>query len=203
MFVNTEMKDYTALKQRVANELSAGRSHVPDGRIRQLKGDANQHLPSIMSDIPIHDYVFAFVDITGSEHWPFSSVREFKRQGHNHVDYYMLFPLEMALMRQLAYEDEMTERYAEALTAYFDGEEWREIRKQWRRSSADSNQLKLQITELYLSKLRQVWSHVDVQATLFRSDHQPLYKMIFATDHLVAKGVASFQKRASQRDLFN
>jgi three-Cys-motif partner protein len=203
VFINNELNDYSTLNQRIAAEITNGRSKVQADRIQQIYGDANDHLPGVMTKIALRDYIFAFVDITGTEHWPFSSVREFKRHGHNHVDFYMLFPLEMALLRQLAYADEMTERYAPALTDFFDGEEWREIRRQWRRSSADSNQLKLKITELYLTKLRTVWKHADVQATLYRSDKSPLYKMIFAADHVTAKGLAAFQKRSNQRGLFD
>lgn len=201
VFINKDSPDHEALRERVSRAVADGRSRLPLQRIRQIEGDANEHLPAIMGSIARRDYVFAFADITGPEQWPFSSVRELKRLGHQSVDFYMLFPLEMALNRQMAYDEAMTERNAHVMSRFFDGDEWREIWRR-RRTAADTNLLKREITELYLGKLRTAWTYAEVQATINKSENRPLYRMIFATNEPLAQGLAAFQKRSRQRDLF-
>jgi three-Cys-motif partner protein len=201
IFVNQDPRDHAALNVRVQREIDQGTSLIPRNRIDILNEDSNQIIAEIMSQVPTKDYVFAFVDITGASHLPFQTIRELRRLGHESVDLYLLFPLEMTLIRKLAYEDEMTERYAADLTAFFDGEEWRAIRER-RISSANANQLKRDVTELYLQKLREVWPYADVQHTIYRTTNRPLYKMIFASKNPSAKGIAKWQKTASQPNLF-
>jgi len=201
VFVNRDPRDHTALSLRVQKACQEGRSRIPWNHVRLINEDANIVLPSIMTGIGKRDYVVAFADITGINHWPFSSVRELRRQGHKSVDFYALFPLEMALVRMLSYDSEMMERYAPALTAFFDGDEWRAIAAR-RQTPADTPQLKLEVTELYKQKLQSVWQHVDIQTRVGISEKQRLYSTVFATDHDLGKRLADWQRTRRQQDLF-
>lgn len=201
VFINYEFDEHQALSARVARSVAQRQSLIASERIQIRNSDANLILPEVMKAIPLGDYVFVFVDITGARHWPFSSVRELRRHGHRSVDLYLLFPLEMTLIRKLSFEEKMSERYARDLTAFFDGEEWRAIRAK-RLTSADGPQLKREVTELYLSKLRTIWPHAEVQHTIYMASNRPLYRMIFASKHPIATQLAAWQKRHSQPDFF-
>lgn len=199
-FVNKDVEDHSALEDRVDRACAAGESMIPRPRIRIRNDDTNAVFPDIMSQVPPKDYVFAFADITGIAHWPFASVQELRRN-HSSVDFYMLFPLEMTLIRKLSYREEMTARYADDLTSFFGGEDWRVHHRQ-RQTPADTDQLKRDITELYLQKLRTLWSYAEVQHTIHMADNRPLYRMIFASNHPIASELAKWQKGNSQAELF-
>jgi len=202
VFVNRDVRDHEALRARVERLVGEGRSQIPMDRIRLIHADANAMLPGLMTTIGRFDYVVAFADITAPSQLPLSSVRELRRQGHKSVDFYALFPLEMALIRQLSFSDEMMERYAPSITAFFDGDEWREIRQR-RRTSAETPQLKAELVELYLGKLRSIWHFAGEQERVGRSERQRLYRMFFATDHPLAQRLADWQKGARQQGLFD
>lgn len=201
VFINKKAADHTTLTARVTRKCEAGSSLIPLNRIRIHNADSNQLLPSVMENIPPRDYVFAFADITGIDHWPFESVQRLKSQGHTSVDFYMLFPLEMTLIRKLSYEEEMTERYAAGLTAFFGGDDWRPLHRS-RRTPPETAQLKRDITDLYLEKLRSVWSYAEVQTSIAMAENRPLYRMVFASNHPIASELARWQKQNGQRDLF-
>lgn len=202
VFVNKDVRDHDALVARVERLVSEGRSRIPRDRIQILNADANAVLPEIMNGIGRFDYVVVFADITAPSQLPLSSVRELRRRGHRSVDFYALFPLEMALIRQLSFSEEMMERYAPAISAFFDGDEWREIRQR-RRTSSETPQLKAELVDLYLRKLRSIWQFAGEQEKIGRSERQRLYRMFFATDHPIARRLADWQRSARQQDLFD
>jgi three-Cys-motif partner protein len=200
VLVNKDAEDHRALEVRVDRVCTAGESRIVRNRIRIRNDDTNLILPEIMSQIPARDYVFAFADITGIAHWPFASVEELRRN-HSSIDFYMLFPLEMTLIRKLSYREEMTARYENDLTSFFGGQDWTVHHRQ-RQTPADTDQLKRDITELYLQKLRTLWSYAEVQHTISMADNRPLYRMIFASNHPIASELAKWQKGNSQAELF-
>lgn len=108
----------------------------------------------------------------------------------------------LAIFRQLSFSDEMTERYASDITAFFGGEEWRAIRER-RQTSADTPQLKAELVDLYATKLKTVWQFAGMQERVGRSERQRLYRMFFATHHPHGQRLADWQKGARQPDLFN
>jgi len=202
VFINQDPRDHESLVARVDRMVAQGRSRIPRARITILNRDTNEVLPDIMRRIGLSDYVVAFADITAPSQLPLASVRELRRRGHRSVDFYALFPLEMALIRQLSFSDEMMERYAPEITAFFDGEEWRQIRQR-RRTSAETPQLKADLTELYRQKLGTIWRFVGEQERIGRSERQRLYRMFFATEHPHGQRLADWQKGARQPDLFD
>jgi three-Cys-motif partner protein len=201
VFINKDSRDHQALEIRVNGMVDAGRSQIPRGGIRLLNADANEILPAVMRSIGRFDYVVSFADITAPSQLPLATVRQLRRQGHRSVDFYALFPLEMALIRQLSFSDEMMERYAPSITAFFETEEWRVIRQR-RRTSAETPQLKAELIELYLGQLRTIWQFAGEQERVGPSERQRLYRMFFATDYQVAQRLADWQKGARQQDLF-
>jgi three-Cys-motif partner protein len=200
VFINKVEEDHLALTERVDRMVAAGRSRIRRDRIILLNEDTNQALPSVMSRIGVRDYVVAFADITGPGHWPFTSVQQLKYH-HKSVDFYALFPLEMALVRKLSFSEAMMERYAYDLTAFFGTEEWREIWER-RRTSADTARLKLELTELYERQLKTLWSYAFMQEKIGITAKQRLYGMFFATDNPIASKLAKWQRSKDQGDLF-
>lgn len=200
VFINKVEQDHLALLTRVERMVAAGRSRILRNRIELINDDTNIVLPSVMSRIGARDYVMAFADITGPGHWPFTSVQQLKYQ-HKSVDFYALFPLEMALVRKLSFSQEMMERYAHDLTAFFGTEEWREIWER-RRTSADTSRLKLELTELYERQLKTLWRYVYMQEKIGITARQRLYGMFFASDNPIANKLAKWQRSKDQGDLF-
>lgn len=200
VFINNDIDDHLALSERVVRVINAGRSRIRANRIRLMNADANAVLPDVMRMIGERDYVMAFADITGPAQWPFKSVQELKRQ-HRSVDFYALFPLEMALVRKLSFTQGMMERYSVDLTAFFGTEEWREIWER-RRTSADTGRLRLELINLYERQLKTVWRYAFMQERIGRTQKQRLYGMFFATDHPIATKLASWQRNRTQGDLF-
>jgi three-Cys-motif partner protein len=201
IFINKEPCDHEALEVRVNRMIEAGHSRIPRDRIKLVNANANEVLPTLMGAIGTFDYVVAFADITAPSQLPLATVRELRRRGHRSVDFYALFPLAMALIRQLSFSDDMMERYAPSITAFFETNEWREIRQR-RRTSGETPQLKAELIDLYLRKLRTIWQFAGEQERIGRSERQRLYRMFFATDHPLAQRLADWQKGAGQQELF-
>lgn len=200
VFINKHEGDHVALTERVSRMVAAGRSRIRPNRITLIHADTNIVLPEVMQRIGSRDYVVAFADITGPGHWPFTSVQQLKYH-HRSVDFYALFPLEMALIRKLSFSEEMMERYAYELTAFFGTEEWREIWER-RQTSADTQRLKRELTELYERQLKTMWRYASMQERIGRSARQRLYGMFFATDNPIATKLAAWQRNKDQGDLF-
>ena len=202
IFINKDPRDHEALVACVDRMVAQGRSKISRDRITILNKDTNEVLPDIMLRIKLSDYVVAFADITAPSQLPLTSVSRLRSRGHRSVDFYALFPLEMALIRQLSFSDEMMERYAPEITAFFGGDEWREIRQR-RRTSAETPQFKADLTELYRQKLGTIWQFVGEQDRIGRSERQRLYRMFFATQHPHGKRLADWQKGARQPTFFD
>jgi three-Cys-motif partner protein len=104
VFVNKTEADHEALAVRVDRCCAEGRSFIPRERIGIRHGDANIVIRDIMATIPALAYVLLFADIEAPKQFPWSSVLDIKRLGHASVDLYILFPLEMAIQRLIAFQ---------------------------------------------------------------------------------------------------
>lgn len=198
VLVNYHPKDHAALIERAERLYRAGEGQVPWANIRVINADANAVVEGIMAGIPTWAYVFVFADIEGTKHWPWSSVETLKRGGHRRVDLYALFPLEMAIMRLLAYEAKHRHRFNEQLTAYFGTDEWKRLAGR-RITSSQSSELRNALTELYRQRLQQHWRHTGQVLDVPRRGDQNLYRMLFASNNDAGKRIAAWAAKRRER----
>jgi three-Cys-motif partner protein len=192
--VNLNRLDHEALEQRVARLVDGGECLVPRDRIEIRRADANDCLPELLSRFHRLDYILAFADIEAPKQWPWTSVEALKAQGHQSIDLYMLFPLEMGINRLLAYDEADRERHGPVLTRFFGNDRWREVVGR-RPTSAQAPELRRSLEELYLSQLRQLWTHADKVMNVRLRGQQGLYLMLFASDHEAGQRIAQWAKR--------
>lgn len=195
IFVNLDRADHDALRERVRRIVGSGESRIPPDHIWLLNRDANDALPEIMRAIDRRAYALVFADIEGPDQWPWTSVQALREHGHQSVEVYMLFPLGMALNRLISWEDDKTERFARTLTQFYGTDEWRGIR---RTTDAHSPELRRALLELYVSRLRSLWSTVIVARDVRRRGQHQLYKMLFMTNHPAGASIAGWNVRKEQ-----
>src|SRR5213075_2593676 len=94
--------------------VKSGRSRLDLENIDLISNDANRAVSQVLRGIPKRAYVLVFADMEAPKQWPWESMRALKAQGHESVDLYTLFPLDMAIVRLLAYRRDHADRYAKA-----------------------------------------------------------------------------------------
>lgn len=208
VLVNIDETDHEALQARVRTACAAGLSRVPLDRIRVLRGDANELVPEILSHFDAWDYLLVFADIEAPKQLPFDTLRRLRAK-HNSVDVYVLFPLEMALKRLMAYSRRRRDEWGPILDSFFGCEGWREIADVLRANPDRRDELGRRLTSLYCSQLKTLWDDAEAVADIHLRKRQRLYQMIFAASHDAAARIKGHIKRAlaqegmrGQGDLF-
>ena len=189
--VNFKRQVAEQLRERVARLQADGGSPLHPSAVEQHVGDSNLLLPTIMSGLPKRGYVFAFADITGIKHWPWSSVLQLKAQGHTAVDLYMLFPIDMAINRFLAFDHEKAKAYFTHLDAFFGTVAWRDAYAR-RKTGALGADLRRELIDLYLQQLSSQWKHVMDVCAPGLSEARSYYRMFFATNNAAAFRAATW-----------
>lgn len=206
VFINAMQRDHQALNARVDRLVESGNSRLPRENIELVPDDANRAIPGILRRIPKRAYLLVFADMEAPKQWPWESMKALKAQGHESVDLYTLFPLDMAIMRLLAYRKEHANRYAEALSRFFGTDEWRTLSGR-RLTAAQTPQLRRDLVKLYLDQLRTLWKHAGEMVDVYLRGEQRLYKMLFASDHPAARTISEWIKTHSseqaQGELFS
>ena len=187
--VNHHPADHAALAERVARLYADGRAVIPRANVHLINADANEAIDGILERIHRLAYVFVFADIEAPRHWPWSSVEALTARGHESIDLYSLFPLDMAIQRLMSWEDRGSNRYAARLTEYFGTDAWQEIYRR-RISDQQSPEFRKALIDLYLNQLRTRWKYVGSVKDVFLRGHQRLYRMLFASNHPVADRLA-------------
>lgn len=199
-FVNRDSRDHAALVARVTDRQAVGRVMVPARGIRCWHHDANEFLPTLLDAIHPKSYLFVFADMEAPRQLPWTSVEMLRRRrGHESVDLYMLFPLDMALKRLLPYRQRYEDQHAEVLTTFYGDATWRRCREH-RVSDAHRHAVGRCLLDAYLMRLRTLWRFADVVADIRRGRKQRLYQMLFATDHPAAERIARGAGEAARRD---
>jgi three-Cys-motif partner protein len=195
-FVNQSVTHDRALRQRIERLQSSGGVAIPKEGIRVICDDANAILPSLMSGIGSKDYVFVFADIQNPSHWPWSSVEALKR-GHNSVDLYVLFPIDMGLVRLASYSKTERDRWAPILTPFFGSDAWAGMADRLRRTDAQASEFRRALVELYLDQLRELWGAGNAQSVLglVRKGDHVLYEMLFASKNGSAHSIVRSVRR--------
>ena len=202
--VNAIPADHAALEERVARMYAAGEAVVPRQNVHLIRGDANAVIDVIFRQIHTLAYVFVFADIEAPRHWPWSSVEALTRRGHSSVDLYSLFPLDMAIVRLMSYEEGGNTRYAERLTAYFGTDAWRSLLER-RVTSERAAELRQALVQLYVERLKSRWRDAGPVKDVYLRGQQFLYRMLFASNDPAGARIAkwaSCQGGTGQLDLF-
>lgn len=195
---NLNKLDHLALEERVGRAQRSGAALIPADRTIVRRCDANAAIPELLSDIHPQSYVFVFADCEAPRQWPWSSVEALCAQQHESVDLYMLFPLEMGLNRLFSWE-EGGNNLARVLTRFFGCEDWRAIAGH-RVTASRAPRLRNELLDLYLERLRGLWTYAyEVMAVRLRG-RQGLYRMLFATNHDAGERIAKWAKRRANAD---
>jgi three-Cys-motif partner protein len=194
-FVTHSLEHESALTKRIDTLYSTEQILLPRSRVKLHRGAAADLIPGIMNGIPRRAYVFAFADIENPSHWPWTAVDTLKR-GHDSVDFYMLFPIDMGLVRLASYHKSDRDRWRDILTPFFGCEDWEEIAGRLRITDAQSPAFRRAIVDLYLSRLRTLWPHVLSVLGVVRVGDQTLYEMLFASKEPVAKKIVASVRSA-------
>lgn len=193
--VNLSKPEHVALEHRVDNLSDEELLAVPRNRIEILNGDANKLIHRIMLSIEPTAYVFAMMDIEAPKQLQWSTVEALRKHHHQSVDAFVLFPSDMALNRMMSYKQRTVQESTAVLNAFFGCEDWRPLLTN-RVTNAQSRSLRQSVLELYMARMRALgWRHVMVVRNVKRTGESGLYKMIFASDHLAGKNIASWSAK--------
>jgi three-Cys-motif partner protein len=200
VFINAMQRDHEALQTRVERMLESSESRLARENIDLIPKDANKVIAGVLRKIPQRAYVLVFADMEAPKQWPWDSMKALKAHGHESVDLYTLFPLDMAIVRLLGYRRDHADRYAEALTRFFGTDSWRGLVGR-RLTEAQAPQLRRDLVRLYLDQLRTLWKHAGEMVDVYLRGEQRLYKMLFASDHRAGRAISDWIKNhSSERD---
>lgn len=201
VLVNVDELAHLALEYRVNRHCEDGRCLIPTARVKCIHRDANAAVTEIMRAIPKYSYLLVFADIEKPNQLPFTTVQAIKAQGHTAVDFCVLFPLDMALVRMLSFNRVSVEENARALTSFLGTERWRDYLAQ-RRTTNDNPELYQAIQELYCEQLRGLdWKYVEETRYVHRRGNARLYKLLLATNNEVGKKLAVWSANRRQMSL--
>lgn len=190
VLVNIEPADHEALVRRIDRLCAGGGCRVPRDHIVIELGDANELIPAITQRFDPLDYLLVFADIEGPTDLPWTSVEALKRAGHQSVDLYVLFPLEMAISRMIAYDRDRQFQFEHQLTAFFGTDAWKDIAAATRVTDSRAPEFRRRITDLYCRQLETLWEEAgSVLEVKLRGD-QGLYRMLFAASHEAASKIS-------------
>lgn len=189
-FVNLDPIAHDALQLRVAAKRAAGDIEIPESQIAFHQADANEEVTSILGNIPPRSaYTLVMADITRISHFPFSTVEAIAGMKHRALDFYVLLPIEMGIIRQMSWNPATLNQSVPALNAFFGTGRWRPLYDA-RQSEAQAPAFKQGLIDLYLDQLRKHWPYAGVMAAPGRTESAKLYRMLFATRNETAYKIA-------------
>lgn len=196
--INLNPGHHAILTENVRRACDEGRCKVPIDRINLLNQDANAAIHSVLRSIHRKSYIFVFADPESPNQLPWSTIEALRAHGHESIDLYVLFPLNMGIIRMVAWDRTKLEPNAPALTRFFGTEEWREIVKR-RRTDNDRERLLVELEDLYVGRLKALgWRHAERVRVVRRRGRQRLYNMLFATSHRVAAALVDWETQPEQ-----
>jgi len=159
-------------------------------------GDCNEYLPLIMRRIHYKAPTFVFLD-PSSDQLQWKSIELLSKWK---TELFILFPLNMTLIRYLPRRGAQEKWATERLDKVFGTREWENIYK-----NKDRLYLTSELLNLYTSRLKNLgYDHINI-SDIFKSDTgQSLYYMIWVGKHPVGKKIMDtiFEKQSPQLKLF-
>lgn len=148
-------------------------------RIQLFNGDANELISEMLAQIPKKAPTFAFLDPEGSElDWQTIKVVSDHKRNHSptKIEQLILFPTDTGFMR-------LTPGYPEKVTRIFGHEEWRPIYERRQAGQITADQARTEYVALYGDGLRKLGYATVLDRQIVKSNGQPMYFLIFASDH--------------------
>lgn len=148
-------------------------------RIRLFNGDANQIVGDMLAPVPTRAPAFAFLDPEGSElDWRTVEAVANHKRGHSHtkIEQLILFPTDTGFMR-------LTPEHPDLVTRIFGHEGWRSIFERRQSGELSADEARSAYVRLYANGLRQLGYATALDRQITKSNGQPMYFLIFATDH--------------------
>ncbi|MGD9712757.1 MAG: three-Cys-motif partner protein TcmP [Thermomicrobiales bacterium] len=148
-------------------------------RVRLFNGDANQLVPEMLRAIPVRAPTFCFLDPEGSElDWTtVTAIADHKRDASPHkIEQLILFPTDTGFMR-------LAPDYPNFVTRIFGHDRWREIHQRRLSGELSPDEARDAYVRLYGQGLKDLGYQVVLDRQITKSTGQPMYFLIFATDH--------------------
>lgn len=197
--VNESRTGHEALTTRIDRLYSSAPRATSRDRVRTILGDVNTEITGILDEIHPKAYLYVFADPDNPTDLPWRSIEALKRHGgHSSVDLYVLFPLGMALRRLVDYTGPVTPANARVLTEFYGSDEWRECER-FRQSDALRHDFGRCLEQVYINRLRTLWTHADHICPVKRGSGHHLYTMLFASNSDAGKKISAWAKRSARK----
>lgn len=167
-------------------------------RVTVYTGDCNVLLPKqVLGRVSRRSASLAFLDPTGLQlHWDTLVALASHRMGPRRMELLILYPYDMAIDARL-----FNPRIYPALTQFFGADSgWHLQLAESRRLAENRDQRRERFVRFYCQRLRGLgYQHVDHYGPLYDEHNNPLYYVVFASDHPVG---AKIMKREWQATRF-
>lgn len=176
-----------------ARELEALRSNYPERDLRVVPGDCNENIQGALAELRDLDWVptIAFIDPDGPDtRWTtIGAIARFKRPDKWKAELFMLFPTP-AFERMLGLDESKLPAQVTKIEEFFGSDSWRaihELRQTGKLTPPEARDEYVNLMRWRLEKeLGYQWTHAfEVKS----ETGQPLYHLIFATDHEVGNKI--------------
>jgi three-Cys-motif partner protein len=152
-------------------------------KVKLLFGNPNNEktLSRVLDNIPRSTSSLALVDPGGYRHLHWSTLEKLAYHGKNwqgeKIDLLIIFPLEMAILRQL-----MRPECEESITLFYGSRQWEEIKRQKQVGKMNPDEAKIRLVELYKNGLLNLgYRYVDDFKPASPS-YVPYYHLLYASD---------------------
>ena len=148
-----------------------------------LSGDPNnvRTLTKLLDSIPRSASSLVFMDPAGYRRLHWSTLTELAARGKNwqgqKMDFLIIFPLEMALLRNL-----MRPECEKSITRFYGNQRWEDIKRQNRIRKLSSTEIKTRLIELFKTGLFELGYRYVEDFQPAAPTHDPYYHLIFASD---------------------
>jgi three-Cys-motif partner protein len=148
-------------------------------RIHLFRGDANEIIAEMLAAIPPAAPAFAFLDPEGSElEWgTVEAVAAHKRgRSPTKIEQLILFATDTGFMR-------LAPGHPDLVTRIFGDESWRKTYERRQAGDLSADDARSEYVRLYAGGLKRLGYKVVLDRQIVKSSGQPMYFLIFATDH--------------------
>jgi len=160
-------------------EALLGRTERYGDRIQVFNDDANRIAAAMLAAIPRAAPTFAFLDPEGSElDWKTVEALASHKRDHSptKIEQLILFPTDTGFMR-------LAPGHPDLVTRIFGNEDWLETYERRHAGQLSADDARSEYVGLYADGLRRLGYKIVLDRQIFKSTGQPMYFLIFATDH--------------------
>lgn len=187
-FTRVCLFEFAPKAERLRKELQARYPNRPE--LKVYPGDCNASLARALRDLAPVNWAptFAFIDQFAAEaHWStLEQLARFKKPGKPKVELWILLGHSFMSRGLRVLQDKPDDAFARRLDQVFGTDEWRDFMEARRRGRLTGSELRDEFSNLMRWRLEKVLGYRETHAfTMKNTSGQPLYDMIFASDHEV------------------